>query len=158
MENHWWRNDRVYTQSNPCSRAIPRDTLLIWIPDELFNGAISLMHRDSSSIKTRWNDTLEESSVISTSLSPLPPSFDSFNCAVSSISEISKLLPGSLDDYYYYHVSNAFPSKILCAPARANYSPSIILSLSLTISILSSCRPFNEDNLRATILKFLNLH
>lgn len=129
MENHWWRNDRVYTQSNPCSRAIPRDTLLIWIPDELFNGAISLMHRDSSSIKTRWNDTLEESSVISTSL---PPSFDSFNCAVSSISEISKLLPGSLDDYYYYYHAyrTRFPRKFF-ARRHVPITPPLLFSLSL---------------------------
>lgn len=163
MENHW-RNDRVYAQSNPCSRSSrSRDTLLIWIPDELFNGAISLMHRDSSSIKTRRNDvcSTEESSsafghgILRFPPPPPPPSPLLIASPLSAERNAQRIIfpePWRLDYYYYISKRNFSLSKFPTRPFAGTRQllTSIIFSLSLSrgISLFSilfslSC-PFNK--------------
>lgn len=165
MENHW-RNDRVYAQSNPCSRSSrSRDTLLIWIPDELFNGAISLMHRDSSSIKTRRNDvcscSTEESSsafghgILRFPPPPPPPSFASFNCesSISGTKRATNHLPGTVTArLLLLHIETQFfPLKIPHA-AVCRHAPITHLYYLLSLSLVEfpcfrsyslSC-PFNK--------------
>lgn len=149
MENHW-RNDRVYAQSNPCSRSSrSRDTLLIWIPDELFNGAISLMHRDSSSIKTRRNDvcSTEESSsafghgILRFPPPPPPPSPLLIASPLSAERNAQRIIfpePWRLDYYYYISKRNFSLSKFPTRPFAGTRQllTSIIFSLSLSWNFL----------------------